>query len=32
MISYNTILNEHWIRCVNMFKIDVTTFQSLVLN
>jgi hypothetical protein len=32
MISYNIILNEHWIHCVNMFKIDVTTFQSLVLN
>jgi hypothetical protein len=27
----NEILNGHWIRCVNIFKMDATTFQSLYL-
>jgi len=25
----NEILNENWIRCVNMFRMDATTFQNL---
>jgi len=36
MDSYNTgmrwlneILHGHWLRCVNMFRMDATTFQSL---
>jgi hypothetical protein len=36
MDSYNTgmqwlneILHGHWTRCINMFRMDVTTFQSL---
>jgi hypothetical protein len=36
MISYNTrmrwlieILNRHWVRCVNMFRMDANTLKSL---
>jgi len=36
IVSYNTriqwlndILHGHWKRCINMFRIDATTFQSL---
>jgi hypothetical protein len=38
MVSYNTgmrwlieILNGHWVRCVNMFRMDADTFKSLSL-